>query len=151
MLQFAIHPLSSVLLCLTTLTDFIFFIIWWEMLFLLINSLILFDMEAPVCLVFLKHIIQMLKYMYLMVLFFMKIRPIWQIVFQFEFFPPFAWGYDKVGMNCITFIWTSSLAMMCLIMFQSIVFVLWLVNDEHSLCISIINLISWCAFLPLKY
>ena len=65
--------------------------------------------------------------MYLMVLFLMKIRPCWQIVFQFEFIPPFAWEYDKIGMDCITFIWNSSLAMMCLIMFQSIVFVPWLV------------------------
>ncbi len=72
MLQFALHPLSSVLLCLTTLTDFVFFILKWEMLFLSINSLDLFDMEAPVCLVFLKHIIQMMNYMYLMVLFIMK-------------------------------------------------------------------------------
>ncbi len=68
MLQFALHPFSSVLLCWTTLTNFIFFILKWEMLFLLINSLDLFDMEAPVCLVFLKHIIQILNYMYLMVL-----------------------------------------------------------------------------------
>ena len=151
MLQFALHPLSSVLPCWTTLTDFVFFILKWEMLFPLINSLDLFDMEAPVCLVFLKHIIQILNYMYLMVLFLMKIRPCWQIVFQFEFFPPFVWEYDKIGMGCITFIWNSSLAMMCLIMFQSIVFVPWLVHDEHSLCISIINLISWCAVHPLRY
>jgi hypothetical protein len=71
----------------------------------------LFDMEAPVNLVFLKHIIQMLKYMYLMVLFLMKIRLCWQIVFQFEFFPPFAWEYDKIGMDCITCIWNLSLVM----------------------------------------
>jgi hypothetical protein len=63
MLQFALHPLSSVLLCWTTLTDFVFFFLKWEMLFLSINSLDLFDMEAPVCLVFLKHIIQILNYM----------------------------------------------------------------------------------------
>jgi hypothetical protein len=37
-----------------------------------------------------------LNYMYLVVLFFMKIRPCWQIVFQFEFFPLFAWEYDKL-------------------------------------------------------
>ncbi len=151
MMQFAPHPLSSVLLCYTTLIDFIFFILRWEMLFLLVNSLVLFDMEAPVCLVFLKHIIQILNCMYLMVLFSMKIRPCWQIVFLYEFFPPFAWEYDKIGMDCITFIWNSSLAMMWLIMFQSIVFVPWLVHDEHSLCISIINLISWCAVHPLRY
>jgi hypothetical protein len=138
MLQFALHPLSSVLLCWTTLTNFVFFILIWEMLFLLINSLDLFDMEAPVCLVFLKHIIQIL-------------RPCWQIVFQFEFLSPFAWEYDKIVIDCITFIWNSSLAMMCLIMIQSIVFVGWLVHDEHSLCISIINLISWCAVHPLRY
>ncbi len=135
MLQFALHPLSSVLLCWTTQTDFVFFIFIWEMLFLSINSLDLFDMEAPVYLVFLKHIIQILR----------------QIVFQFEFFPPFAWEYDKIGMDCITFIWNSSLLMMCLIMFQNIVFVPWLLHDEHSLCISIINLISWCAFHTLRY
>ncbi len=64
----------------------------------------LFDMEAPVCLVFLNHIIQILNYMYLMVLFLMKIRPCCQIVFQFEFFSPFAWEYDKIGIDCITFI-----------------------------------------------
>ncbi len=75
----------------------------------------------------------------LLVLFLMKIRPCWQIVFQFEFFPTFAWEYDKIGMDCITFIWNSSLAMMCLIMFQSIVFVLWLVHDEHSLCIGVVH------------
>ncbi len=120
------------------------------MLFLWINSLDLFDMEASVCLVFLKHNIQILNYMYLMVLFLMKIRPCRQIVFQFEFFPPFAWEYDKIGMDCVKFIWNSSLTMMCLIMFQSIVFVPWLVHDEHSLCISIINLISWCAVHPLR-
>ncbi len=80
--------------------------------------------------------------MYLMVLFLMKIRLCWQIVFQFEFFPLFAWEYDKIGMDCITFIWNSSLTMMCLIMCQSIVFVPWLVHDEHSLCISIINLMG---------
>ncbi len=142
MLHFALHPFSSVLLCWTTLTDFVFFILKWEMLSLLINSLELFDMEAPVCLVILKHIIQMLNYMYLMVLVFMKIRPCWQIVFQFEFFPLFAWEYDKTGMDCITCIWNYSLLMMCLIMFQSIVFVPWLVHDQHSLCMSIINLIS---------
>ena len=84
-------------------------------------------------------------------LFLMKIRPCWQIVFQFEFFPPFAWEYDKIGMDCITFNWNTFLAMMCLIMFQSIVFVPWLVHDEHSLCISITNLISWCAVHPLRY
>ncbi len=89
MLQFALHPLSSVLLCWNTLTDFVFFILKWEMLILPINSLDLFDMEAPVYLVFLKHIIQMLNYIYLMVLFLMKIRPCWQIVFQFKFFPPY--------------------------------------------------------------
>ncbi len=150
MLQFALHPLSSVLLCWTTLTDFVFFILKWEMLFLSINSLDLFDMEAPVYLVFLKHIIQMLNYMYCMVLFSMKIRPCWQTDFQFEFFPPFAWEYDKIGMNCITCIWNSSLAMMCLIMFQRIMFVPWLVHDEHSLCISIVILISWCAVYPLR-
>jgi hypothetical protein len=50
MLQFAHHPLPSVLLCTTTLTDFVFFILKWEMLILLINSLDLFDMKAPVCL-----------------------------------------------------------------------------------------------------
>ncbi len=144
-------PTNSVLLCWTTLTDFIFFILNWEMLFLSINSLDLYDMEAPVCLVFLKHIIQILNYLYLMVLFLLKIRPCWQIVFQFEFFPPFVWEYDKIGIDCITFIWNSSLAMMCLIMFQSILFVPWLVHDEHSLCISIINLISWCAVHPLRY
>ncbi len=87
MLQIALHPLCSVLLSWTTLSDFVFFILKWEMLFLSINSLDLFDMEAPVYLVFLKHIIQMLNYMYLMVLFLMKIRPCWQIVFQYEFFP----------------------------------------------------------------
>ncbi len=151
MLQFALHPLSSVLLCWTTLTDLVFFILKWEMLFLLINSLDLFDMEALVCLVFLKHIIQILNYMYLVMLFLMKIRPCWQIVFQFEFLSPFAWEYDKIGMDCITFIWISTLAVMCLIMFQSIVLVPWLVHDEHSLCISIINLISWCAVHPLRY
>jgi hypothetical protein len=102
-----------------------------------------------VCLVFLKHIIQILNYMFLMVLFLMKIRPCCQIVFQCKIFPPFAWEYDKIGIDCITFIWNSSLAMMCLIMFQSIVFVPWLVHDEHSSCISIINLISWCAVQPL--
>ncbi len=122
MLQIALHPLSSVPLCWTTLTDFVFFILKWEMLFLSINSLDLFDIEAPVYLVFLKHIIQMLNYMYLMVLFLMKIRPCWQIVFQFEFFPPFAWEYDKIGMDCIICIWNFFLAMMCLIMFQCIVF-----------------------------
>ena len=53
------------------------------------KSLDLFDMEAPVYLVFLKHVIQMLNYMYLMVLFLMKIRPCWQVVFHFEFFPPY--------------------------------------------------------------
>jgi hypothetical protein len=74
-------------------------------------------MEAPVCVVFLKHIIQILNYMYLMVLYLMKIRPCWQIVFHFEFLSPFAWQYDKIGMGCITFIWNSSLTMMCLIMF----------------------------------
>ncbi len=137
MLQFALHPLSSVLLCWTTLTDFVFFILKWEMLFLSINSLDLFDMESPVCLVFLKHIIQILNYMYSMVLLLIEIRPCWQIVFQFEFFQPFAWEYDKIGIDCITFIWNFSLAMMCLIMIQSIVFVPWLVHDEHSLCISI--------------
>ncbi len=139
MLQFAHHPLSNVPLCWTTLTDFVFFILKWEMLFLLINSLDLYDMEAPVCLVFLKHIIQILNYMYLMVLFLIKIRLCWQTVFQFEFLSPFAWEYDKIGMGCITFIRNFPLAMMCLIMFQSIVFVPWLVHDEHSLCISIIN------------
>ena len=135
MMQFALHPLSSVLLCWTTLTDFVFFILKWEMLFLSINSLDLFDMEAPVCLVFLKHIIQILNYMYLRVLFLMTIRPCWQIVFQFEFIPPFAWEYDKIGMDCITFIWNSSLAMMHLIMFQSIVFVPWafLVHKHNQL------------------
>ncbi len=56
MLQFAHHPLSIVLLCWTTLTDFIFFILKWEVLFLSINSLDLFDMEAPVCLVFLNEL-----------------------------------------------------------------------------------------------
>ncbi len=91
MLQIALHPLSSVLLCWTTVTDFVFFILKWEMLILSINSLALFDMEDPVCLVFLKHIIQMLNYIYLMVLIFKKIRLCWQIVFQFEFFPTFAW------------------------------------------------------------
>ncbi len=151
MLQFALYPLSRVLLCWTTLTDFVFFILKWEMLFQWINNLDLFDMEAPVYLVFLKHIIQMMNYMYLMVLFSMKIRPCWQIVFHIEFFPLFAWEYDKIGMDCITFIWNSSLGMMCLIMFQSIVFVPWLVHDEHFLCISIINLMSWCAFHPLRY
>ncbi len=152
MLQFVLHPLSSVLLCWTTLTDFIFFILKWEMLFLsmMINSLGLFDMEAPVWPVFLKHIIQILNYMYLMVMFLMKIRPCWHIVFQFKFLSPFDWEYDKIGMDCITFIWNYSLAMMCLIMFQSIVFVPWLMHDEHSLCISIINLISWCAVHPLR-
>ena len=100
MLQFALHLLSGVLLCSTTLTDFVFFILKWEMLFLSINSLDLFDMEAPMCLVFLKHIIQILNYM-CMVLFKMKIRPCWQIVFQFEFFPPFAWEYD-------IFVWIAS-------------------------------------------
>ncbi len=93
--MFAPHPLSSALLCWTTLTDFVFFILKWEMLFLLINNFDLFDMEAPVCLVFTKHIIQILNFMYLMVLFLMKIRLCWQIVFQFEFFPPFAWEYDE--------------------------------------------------------
>ncbi len=78
---------------------------------MLINSLDLFDMDTPVCLVFLKHIIQILNYMYLMVLFLMKIRPCWQIVFQFELFTPFAWEYDKIGMDRITFIWNTSLAM----------------------------------------
>ncbi len=151
MMQFALHPLSSVLLCWTTLTDVVFFILKWEMLFLSINSLDLFDMEAPVWIVFLKHIIQILNYMYLMVLFLMKIRPCWQIVFQFDFFPPFAWEHDKIGMNCITFIWNFSLAMMCLIIFQSIVFVPLLVDDEHFLLVSNINLISWCAVHPLKY
>ncbi len=151
MMQFAHHPLSSVLLCWTTLTDFVSFILKWEMLFLSINSLDLFDMETPMCLVFLKHVIQILNYMYLMVCFLMKIRPCWWKVFQFEFFPPFAWKYDKIGMDCITFIWNSSLAMMRLIMFQSIVFVPWLVHDEHSLCISIINLITWCAVHSLRY
>jgi hypothetical protein len=151
MLQFAHHPLSSVLLCWTTLTDFVFFILKWEMLFLSINSLDLFDMEAPASLIFLKHIIQILNYMYLMVLYLMKIRPCWQIVFQFEFSSPFAWEYDKIGMDCITFIWNHSLAMMWLIMFQSIVFVPWLVHDEHFLCMSIINLISWCTVHPLRY
>ncbi len=121
------------------------------MLFLLINSLDLFDMEAPVCLVFWKHIIQILNYMYLMVLLLMKIRLCWQIVFQFEFLSPFAWEYDELGIGCITFIWISSLAMMGLIMFQSMVFFPRLVHDEHSLCISIINLISWCAVHPLRY
>ncbi len=62
MLQFPLHPLSSVLLCSTTLTDFVFFNLKWEMLFLLINSLDLFDMEAPVHLDFLKHIIQILNF-----------------------------------------------------------------------------------------
>ncbi len=151
MLQFALHPLSSALLCWTTLTDFIFFILKWGMLFLLINNLDSFDMEALVCLVFLKHIIQILNYLYLMVLFLMKIRPCWQIVFQFEFFPLFTWEYDKIGMDCITFIWNSYLAMMCLIMFQRFVFVPWLVQNDHSLCISIIKLISWCAVHPLRY
>ncbi len=151
MLQFALHPLSSSLLCWTTLTDFVFFILKWEMLFLLINSLDLFDMETPVYLVFLKHVIQMLNYIYLMMVFSKKIRPCWQIVFQFEFFPPFAWKYDKIDMGCIICIWNSSLVMMCLLMFQSFVFVPWLVHDEHSLCISIINLISWCAVHPLRY
>jgi hypothetical protein len=61
-------------------------------------------MEAPVRLVFLQHIFQILNYMYLMVLFLMKIRPCWQIVIQFEFLSPFAWEYDKIGMDCITFI-----------------------------------------------
>jgi hypothetical protein len=70
-------------------------------------------MEAPVCLGFLKRIVQILNYMYLMVLFLMKISLCWQIVFQFEFLSPFAWEYDKIGMDCITFIWNSSLAMMC--------------------------------------
>jgi hypothetical protein len=74
-------------------------------------------MEAPVCLVFLKHIIQILNYVYLMVLCLMKLRPCWQIVFQFEFLSLFAWEYDKIGIDCITFIWNSSLAMMCIIMF----------------------------------
>ncbi len=151
MLQLALHPLSSVLLCWTTQTDFVFFILKCEMLFLSINSLDLFDMEAPVYLVFLKHIIQMFNYNYLMVLFVMKMRPCWQIVFQLKFFPPFAWEYDKIGMNCITFIWNSSVAITCLIMFQSVVFDPWLVHDEHFLCISIINLISWCAVYPLRY
>ncbi len=63
MLQFAHHPISSVLLRWTYLTDFVFFILKWEMLFLSINSLNLFDMEAPVCLIFLKQIIQILNYM----------------------------------------------------------------------------------------
>ncbi len=150
MMQFAHHPLSSVLLCWTTLTDVVFFILKWEMLFLSINSLDLFDMKAPVCLVILKHIIQILNYMYLMVLFLMKIKPCWQIVFQFDFFPRFGWEYDNISMDCITFIWNFSLAMMCLIRFQSIVFVPWLVHDEHSLLVSIINLISWCAIHPLR-
>ncbi len=151
MLQFPHHPLSSVLMCWTTLTIFVIFILKWEMLFLLINSLDLFDMEAPVCLVSLKHIIQILNYMYLMVLFWMKIRPCRHIVFQFEFLSPFAWEYDKIGIDCITFIWNSSLVMMCIIMIHSNVFVPWLLHDEHSLCIRIINLISWCAVHPLRY
>ncbi len=151
MLQFALHPLCGVLLFWTTLTDFVFFILKWKMLFMLINSLDLFDMEAPVCFVFLKHIIQILNYIYLMVLLLMKIRLCSQIVFHFKFLSLFAWEYDKTGMDCITFVWNSSLAMMCSIMFQSIVFVPWLVHDERSLCISIINLISWCAVHPLRY
>jgi hypothetical protein len=118
---------------------------------ILIHSLDLFDMEAPVCLVFLKHIILILNYMYLMVLFLIEIRQCWQIVFQFELFPPFAWEYDNISMDCITSIWKSSLAMMCLLMIQNIVFVPCLVHDEHSLCISIINLISWGAVHPLRY
>ncbi len=85
------------------------------------------------------------------VLFLMKIWPCWQIVFQFELFPPFAWEYDNNSMDCITSICNSSLAMMCLIMIQIIVFVPWLVHDEHSLCISKFNLISWCAVHPLRY
>ncbi len=89
MLQFALHLLSSVLLCWTSLTDFVFIILKWEMLFLSIISLDLFDMEAPVYLVFLKHIIQKLNYMYPMMFFLVKIRPCWQIVFQFELFPPY--------------------------------------------------------------
>jgi hypothetical protein len=60
-----------------------------QILFLSINILDLFNIEAPVYHAFLKHIIQMLNYMYLMVLFLMKIGPCWQIVFQFEFFPPY--------------------------------------------------------------
>ncbi len=96
MLQFALHSLRCVLLCWTTLTDFVFFILKWEMLFLLINSLYLFDMEAPVCLVFLKKIIQILNYMFPMVLFLIKIRPCWQIVFWVEILSPFAWEYDKI-------------------------------------------------------
>ncbi len=47
MLQFALHPLSSVLLCCTTLTDFVLFILKCEMPFLLINILDLFVPGSP--------------------------------------------------------------------------------------------------------
>ncbi len=47
MLQFALHPLSSILLCCTTLTDFILLILKCEMPFLLINILDLFVHGRP--------------------------------------------------------------------------------------------------------
>ncbi len=47
MLQFALHPLSSVLLCCTTLTDFVLFILKCKMPFLLINILDLFVHGSP--------------------------------------------------------------------------------------------------------
>jgi hypothetical protein len=53
MLQFALHPLSSVLLCCTTLTNFVLFILKCEMPFLSINIFWTFlYVEALVCLVF---------------------------------------------------------------------------------------------------
>ncbi len=47
MSQFALHPLSSILLCCTTLTDFVLLILKCEMPFLLINMLDLFVHGRP--------------------------------------------------------------------------------------------------------
>ncbi len=47
MSQFALNPLSSVLLCCTTLTDFVLFILKCEMPFLSINILDLFVCGSP--------------------------------------------------------------------------------------------------------
>ena len=52
MSQFTLHSLSSVLLCCTTLTDFVLFILKCKMPFLSINILDLFCTWKPLCVVF---------------------------------------------------------------------------------------------------
>ncbi len=52
MSQFALHPRSSILLCCTTLTDFVLLILKCEMPLLLINIWTLLYVEDLVCLVF---------------------------------------------------------------------------------------------------